>query len=540
MARRSAVTAALFALLRVALFALFMSQLGLGMVAAVDALPRRRYRTRGQRVIRFIEQNCVHTEGKWYGKPFKLLDWQKEWILALFEIDPETNLRRYRWALLGVPKKNGKTELVAALGLYFLVADGEMSPKVICAAASDKQADLLFGAASIMATESATLKHLLNVMADTIECPSNHGKLMRVSAVAGTNDGKNCSAVLIDELHEWSKAKAASIWTVLTGGIITRDQPMVIQITTAGFDEDTICYREYARGKAIQKGEAEDPAYFFTWYEAPEGCDVDDVAAWEACNPSWGVTINVAVLKDLRTKRTAAEFRRYNLNQWTDAEDSWLEEGMWDACRVKTQHMIPTVETWIAVDASTRRDSTAVTWGQWMMIADPDGTLRRRFLVRCRIWQRPLDPHTGEPAKGWKLPIAEVEEFVRQLATQFSELKDVGYDPYAFERSAQILEDEGLPMLEFPQHPSRMAPATMNFRTMIVDQEIAHEGAPDFARQVNAAVTVPVADGNASFRLSKGKSKKLIDAAASTAILTRMATTRDEEEEPKTPGVLFL
>ena len=113
-------------------------------------------RSQGRRVCQFIEKHCVHTNGQWIGRPFRLLPWQRRLIYELFEVD-EGDLRRHRWALLGIPKKNGKTELSAAIGLYFLLADGEPAPLVVCAAASDEQADLVFGAAKTMVTMSPTL-----------------------------------------------------------------------------------------------------------------------------------------------------------------------------------------------------------------------------------------------------------------------------------------------------------------------------------------------------------------------------------------------
>ena len=93
-------------------------------------------------MIRWIEAHCVFTQGEWAGKPFRLLDWQKRLLVELFELQAD-GVRRYRWALWGVPKKQGKTELAAAIGLYPLIADGEPSPLVVCAAASDDQADLV-------------------------------------------------------------------------------------------------------------------------------------------------------------------------------------------------------------------------------------------------------------------------------------------------------------------------------------------------------------------------------------------------------------
>ena len=204
-----------------------------------------RTKTRGFHVIAWIETHCVFTTGEWIGKPFVLLPWQKRLILELFELRPD-GLRLKRWAYIQVAKKNGKSEMAAALALYFLIGDGEPSPLVIIAAASDEQADLVYGAARRMCELSPTLSQITECFDKEILVPSIPGaKLQRVAAVAGTNDGKNIHAVICDELHEWQGPKGEAVWNVLTNGTGARRQPMVIQTTTAGFDLETICGRQY-------------------------------------------------------------------------------------------------------------------------------------------------------------------------------------------------------------------------------------------------------------------------------------------------------
>src|SRR6478735_1965129 len=102
--------------------------------------------TRGGEVIRWVEANCRFTNGELYGRPFRFLPWQKRFIRQLFTVDRATGRRQYRWSYLSVPKKNGKSELLAALALWFLLASGEPAPLIVVAAGSDDQADLIFGA----------------------------------------------------------------------------------------------------------------------------------------------------------------------------------------------------------------------------------------------------------------------------------------------------------------------------------------------------------------------------------------------------------
>lgn len=483
--------------------------------------PKRR--SQGARVIRFIESHTVLTNGQWIGQPFRLQAWQRRLIYELFEVGDD-DLRRYRWALVGVPKKNGKTELAAALALYFLLGDDEPSPLVVCAAASDEQADLVYGAAKTMVTMSPTLSQICTPFDKEILVPSKPGaKLQRVAAVAGTNDGKNIHAVICDELHEWQGDKGEKVWNVLTNGTGARRQPMVLQITTAGYDLETVCGRQYEYGKRVRSGEVNDPRYYFHWTEAPESCDHRSPEAWEAANPSFGTLVHPQFFEDQLSKKTESVFRRYFLNQWVAGADLWLPYGAWDAC-LSDLELDEGLPAHVGVDVALRNDSTAVVVAQRQ---------DERIVVRAKVWENPFpegDPRHAE----WKLNIFEVEEHLKELRERFPEPAceidgalmpgpEFAYDPAYFHRSAAVLEGEGLAMVEYPQHDSRMIPASQNLYQMVAEGRIAHDGDPTLKRHVENAVADQKPRG---WRLTKPKgSRKKIDAAIALAIAAHRAQT---------------
>lgn len=490
--------------------------------------------TRGHRCIAWIESNCVHTNGKWIGKPFRCLLWQKFIILALFIVNPD-GLRAIRWALIGIAKKNGKTELCAALALFFAFgpscSDGSVEPAalVVCAAGNDDQADLVFGAARVMAELSPTLRHALEVFEAEILCKELPGsKVRRVAAAAkrtsSTLDGKNIYVVICDELHCWEGPAAENVWNTLTNGTGARDEPLVLQITTAGFDlEGTVCGRQYEYGKAVAEGRVDDPRFFFWWVEAPEGCDYRDPEVIEAANPSFGVTVHLEFFLDQLSKKTEAVFRRYFLNQWTDSAESWLGFGVWEGLSVGPFEFDRDEPMWTGTDASTKHDSTAHVRAQWRVRGDGTRVLR----LACRLWERPWDPVSQRPAESWKLPINEVENTLREYHRAFT-LRSCGYDPALFERSASQLEDEGLPMEEVPQSDARMVPAAQALFQLIVEGRVEHDGDPDFARHMRNAVAVQARGGNGGWRLSKGKAKRKMDGAIAAAIATLLAVEAEE------------
>jgi phage terminase large subunit-like protein len=469
------------------------------------ALERRL--TLGADVADWIEAHCVYPTGEKIGQPFRLLPWQRAWLADLYRCDEDGGLQ-YRWALLGIPKKNGKSTLIAALALYHLLGDPyESDPWAVCAAASDRQADIVFNAAKQMCELSPELRAATDRYRWEIRPKGAPGKLERVAASAGRLDGKNLSLVVVDELHEWNWDN----WTILTNGTVGRRRAQVVQITTAGFDEETICYHEYEKGMAIQKGEIENPSYLFKWYGAPDGADHRDPNIWAEHNPSFGELVTYDQLQDKLINVPESEFRRYFLNQWVAAENLWLPGGAWDACENPGCDLIPGEPTYVGWDASTKEDSTAVVAVQ---------RVDEKWRCKAWIWERPRD-RDGNPIDDWTVPGAEIANFLRDMWRHQYPVKGIAYDPAFITWLANDLAAEGLPMAEWPQSDTRMIPATQAAYQAIVNGEVEHDGDPNFARHIRNAVAVQTQRGGE--RITKGsKAKKKIDAAV--ALLMALAT----------------
>ena len=470
--------------------------------------------TLGHDVCDWIEKHCVYPSGEFMGQPFLLLPWQREWIAELYRCDDRANLQ-YQWALLGIPKKNGKSSLAAALGLYHLLGDpDESDPWVVVAAASDKQADIVFNAAKRMCEYSPTLREATVRYRWEIRPKDGAGKLERVAASAGKLDGKNISFLIIDELHEWQQEN----WTILTNGTVGRRRAQIIQITTAGWDRESICYLEYEKGRRIEAGEVANPSYFFRWYGAPDGADYRDEAVWEACNPSFGTLVTAERLRDKLANVSESEFRRYFTNQWVETENLWLPHGAWDACNIGAFELQPGVPTYVGWDGSTKYDSTAIVMAQ--RVGD-------KVRVKARVWERPLGPN-GVPVEDWSIPGAEIAEFLRDTWRHRLKVTVIAFDPAFITWLAQDLGNEGLPMFEFVQSDQKMVPATQAVYELVVKREIEHDGDPVLARHVRAAMAVQSYRGGQ--RITKAKSRQKIDAAV--ALLMAIQIMRTYEEEP--------
>ena len=494
----------------------------------------------GGRVIRFIEGHCRLTKGRWRGKPFLLEPWQKREIYRIFEVERQPDgrwLRRYRWAYLEVAKKNGKTEMIAAIDLYLLLADDEESPEIACGSNSDEQADLVFGAAKAMCELSPSLAPLVSCFAKEIVRKDNPAAvLMRVSAKAKTKDGLNLSGVTLDELHEFDEG-GENLFNILTNGTAAREQPLVLMITTAGFDEETLCGRYHAHAEKVIAGEVADHAFYASIYAAsdPDVNIMDDAAldrALREANPSYGVTTHLPFYLDARRKGPA-NFKRYFLDIWTAAESQWLPEGAWAACAAPTIAFSAGEPVFCGVDASTKHDSTALVAAQWRPV--PGGP--PHLLARARVWERPLNSHTGKPDEDWRVPGGEVAEAIRALHTAHPG-SVFAYDPAFVTWLAADLAAEGVAMLEMPQTNARMCPPTKALYELIVERRLEHDGDRAFARHVASAVEITTLDGKQRLAKNRGKKRRMIDAAIGLVMATAVA--QEPAPAPEHPPTLHL
>lgn len=517
--------------------------------STVSARARRHYEATGQPlelttfghfVIAFLETHCVLTDSDYAGQPFVLMDWQKRLLLEMYLVHWDDKQRRWlrdhRWAMVGVPKKNGKTELAAGLGAYHAIDDEEVSAKVICAAASDDQANLLFTAASRICEWSPTLSKFTTVLDKGIEFHTGHtasSELKRVAAAAGANDGKNLSCVLVDEFHEWVQPKHRAVFVVLTQGGGARKQPINIIITTAGSDQDSDCYEMYEHGLMVMGDEIDDPTFYMCWFEAPAEADYRDPETWKAANPSWGLILQQEFYEDIITKRSESEFCRYFLNRWMESDEIWEAAEYWDDLD-DIQALDPTLPLYVGIDIGRRYDTCAVIATQW------DGT---KLGVLSKFWVNPYKRSDPRYTK-WTVTIAEVEAHLRSLYNDFPEpavvdedgYREPGpaflYDPHFFVRSAELLEGDGLNMVEFPQSDSKMVPAAQNLFELIKTGAVQHEHSARMRSHIRAVVPKMKDRG---WRIGRpAGSAKHIDGAVALAMAAYAASAEfmDTDEAP--------
>lgn len=366
--------------------------------AAKLALPRP-----SERVRKFCANYLRHTKGRWAGQPFILEDWQFDDLIdpVFGDVDPRTGLRRVDEALWGISRKNSKSTTASGVAIYGTFADGYFDPKtgewmpeygaeVYSVAGSKPQARIVFGAARDMVLASPQLRSMCRVYKDAIEVTETGGVYRVLSADGRLAHGYNPSMAIIDELHVHPNS---DLYDALKTGTGARRQPLILSITTAGFDQETIAYKLYAAGKARHS-----KSFHFKWYEAKKDADPENVKSWiRDANPASWITEKYLKSQLHAPGMHPSVFRRLHMNQWTSSRQLWIPQGEWDANKAKPK-IKPGDPIFVAVDAAPKRD--CVTLDMEFRMADgrvlPAKELQvGALIVSAEILQPPMPSKAG-------------------------------------------------------------------------------------------------------------------------------------------------
>lgn len=453
------------------------------------------------------------TTGKWAGRPFELHDFQHNIIDRIFrrQRDEDGVIRRVvREAVIGVGRKNGKTELIAALALASLVVERERGGLVVIAAAKREQAALLLTAAKRMVWQSkingTPLSKFLHVKRDRIYFPELDATLMTIAADAQKEHGLNPHLVIVDEGHA-TMEKDRELYDTLLTAQGAREDPLAIVITTAGPAPRGPMYDLYKYGKEIQRGERVDPNFEFIWFEAEPDAAVDDPKAWAAANPALGKFLPEPFFqKAARAVKSGRMpefmFRRLHLNQWTSATERWLPYAKVEAGGRMQPHFPDDCDVTIALDAAIKRD----TFGVIMIREEDMGTEPGLVHVRAKRFV--------PDAEGGYIDPDEIVTYVLGLAGQYNVLKVV-YDPAYMQMVAGRLLERGVYCEPFPQSATKMERATEVFQRFFLDERIIHGGDSHLLEHIAAIAVKPTERG---VRMSKLKSLMPTDLAVALAM----------------------
>lgn len=275
--------------------------------------------------VKFIAK-LKHFTGKFKGQPFILQDWQKFMIYNIFGwIRKDTGTRLIRNAYIQISRKCGKTSLASAIGLYGLIADGEAGAEVTCVAPSAEQSRIAFKNASSY-LESINKFRFFKALRGEIRFDRTKSRFRIMSSDANFGDGFNPSIAIIDEYHAM---KDNDIPNVLVSGMGMRTQPLMLYITTAGFNLFSPCKKYRDMCEEILRGVKHDDTIFALIYELDKDDNIEDSKVWKKCCPSLGITVTDDYMRQQLTMMNnnpadEVHIKTKTFNQWCQSAAYWL------------------------------------------------------------------------------------------------------------------------------------------------------------------------------------------------------------------------
>lgn len=488
-------------------------------------------------VISFIENLKLGDD--FYGQPFKLIDWQKDMISEFYGTVKENGFRQYHYLYQEIPKKNGKSQIAGALGLYHTFGDGSYDGEVYVCAADKENASIVFNAALSMLNQCPYLLKRAKVKESqkTIIDTKTHTVFKVLSAEAYSKHGYKPTCVIFDELHAQPNR---DLWDIMTfGSGSARKQPVYIVLTTAGDDPDrtSIGWEIHEKARKIYEARhgntmyADNPLWLPFIFglggdtDKIKDIDIYDEKLWYECNPSLGITIDIDVLRseaqDAKESRAAERlFRWLRLNQWISVNVvGWLPYSEWDDTILDPPAELAGKKCWAGLDLSSTTDLTALTltfppqeglkfWYQLYFPWITEEKMREREQRDGVPFQQWVDEKYVYVTPGRTIDYDFVCDKILSLNLIYR-IQWLGTDPWQATYVEKRLTDNGIKVAEIPQDLKNISPAMKQYEKLILDRKIYHVYNP--CARWNFGNVRLYTDINGNYKPDKSKSTGRID-----------------------------
>ena len=506
--------------------------------------------------VNFIECLC-HTKGTWAGKPFELIDWQEQIIRDVFGTIKANGYRQFNTAFIEVPKKNGKSELAAAVALLLLCGDGEQRAEIYGCAADRNQAKIVFDVAVDMVRFCPALEKRVKITESqkTIEYLPTKSKYQVLSADVANKHGFNTHGVIFDELHTQPNRKLYDV--MIQGSGDARMQPLYFLITTAGNNTESICYEVHQKALDIISGRKIDPTFYPVIFGAGMDEDWTDPKVWKKANPSLGETIGIDKVQaacDSARQNPGEEnaFRQLRLNQWVKQSIRWMPMDKWDKCAFAVnEDDLEGRVCYGGLDLSSTTDITAFVLVfppadeddkyiilPYFWVPEESLDLRvRRDHVPYDLWERQGFLQTTE---GNVIHYGFIEKFIESLGERFN-IREIAFDRWGAVQMVQNLEGMGFTVVPVGQGFKDMSPPTKELMKLTLEEKLAHGGQPVLRWMMDNIYIRTDPAGN--IKPDKEKSTEKIDGAVATIMaLDRAIRCGNDTSESvyDTRGLLFI
>jgi len=536
-----------------------------------------------------------HSKGEWANNVFELEPWQLFIVWCIFGWRRDGGTRRFRSAYVEVARKNGKSTLCAGIGLYLFFADGEPGAEVYCAATKKDQARIVFAEAERMRAASPGLAKRITKFRDNMNVPGTASKFEPLGADEDTLDGLNIHGYIVDELHAHKTRGLLDVLDTATGA---RRQPMGFKITTAGFNRETICWKEHDYSVKVLEETVDDDTTFAFIACLDEGDNWEDEDNWPKANPNLGISVKP---DDLRRKAHKAKqeptalnsFLRLHLNVWTQQETRWMPIDKWNECvgfslkdrdaKVLLTELEKRLEGRLcfgALDLSSKIDLTcwlklfppAEDDPRWILIPKffmPEDNVEQRVKkdrVPYDVWIREGfitategnvvdydeikatiigDPYLGlshiaaspEPGQVVTVPNPYI---ARKGDRDRYRIEEIGFDPWNATQVAVDLQKAGMKMVEVRQGFATLSEPTKQLMTLVLGKKLAHLGNPVMRWMASNIVVRQDPAGN--IKPDKEKSPEKIDGVVALIIAQSraIATPPKGRSVYETRGVMTI
>ncbi len=450
----------------------------------------------GAYVCNFME-NLPHTKGRWAANHEKLAlePWQCFLVVVLFGwLRNKDKKRRFRSAYWEIPRKNGKSVLAAGIGLYMFLDDQEFGAEVYSGATTEKQAWEVFKPAKLMLERTPLLQSTFaaEVCAKVLIVGANGSKFEPV--IGNPGDGPSPSCAIIDEYHEH---QTPALHDTMETGMGAREQPLMLIITTAGYNLASPCNDKHGEVLKVLEGIVENEQLFGVIFGIDDGDDWADPKSLVKANPNFGVSVDAEFLQSQQRQAMVnpiqqSKFKTKHLNVWCSVLSSWMNMQLWNMAAdtmLEEEELIgqPGVDCWIAVDLASKSDLCAEQKLYRKQIAG-----KPHFYLFARYWlpeeaveePGPNSAHYMKWVKaglltqtdGATVDFAAITTQVVQDARNINPV-EVIYDPFNATQMAQALMADGVKhVVEFVQTPQNFAVPMDEFVTAIKDGRFHHDG----------------------------------------------------------------
>ncbi len=471
------------------------------------------------KVVRF-SKILKHFKGEFAGRPVLLEDWQLFIVANIFGWKMRsTGKRRYTYADVYVPRKNGKTTFAAVIALYMLIADGESAAEVYSAAVDKAQAKICFDTSAEMVRNCDLFEFARVFRKGSIVVEENASTYKPLSKDTKNKDGLNIHCGICDERHAW---KTNEIYEVLKTGTGARSQPLIFSISTAGTDTSYPYFADLEFLRQVLLGIKEKDNHFIMLYEPDEGDRWDDPATWRKVNPNFGISLGEKYMtdecKEAKDKggSTLAAFQTKNLNMWVDAPEVWIADddvaangGQFD------ESQLAGAECYVGIDLASKTDITATAFFfprfnvVKFMFTIPEAKIQdtgvEDDVVDYRLWHE-QGWITVAPGK-----VLDEDWYLAQLLNEMGRynVKCVAFDPWGMWDLKNRFGKYESKLMEYQQSIRFMSVPTKDLEARVLRHELNFLGNPVIRWMFRNVVIYR--DPNANIKLDKARSRNKID-----------------------------